>query len=306
MVSVTILLSSYNHQVFIDEAIVSVINQSYQDWELWVLDDASTDGTIEKLKIWEAKDQRINLFLSKANLGKARQLNKVLNKISTPYTAFLDSDDHWHPEKLQQQINVLEKNEGIGLVFTDGYVVDSRPLVVKQKDKAWKNDLHDKRFSEAHRTPPLQHGNMFTALLHGNFIFYSSVLFRSKYLEEVAFQTEINRSMDWLFWIEMAQQTKFWYIKEPLAYYRVHGKNLQNKVNTSDSKYAASLFVMETYGKHIESATKHKYLYIAGLDNWKNNRFELAKKQLREALRYRSNHWKSWVLLLAASLHIKF
>ena len=108
--SVSIITPTYNSERFIAETIVSVQAQTYQDWEMIIVDDCSTDKTAEIVASFKEKDSRIKYFYNSTNKGSALSRNLALQKAKGKWIAFLDSDDIWHPEKLEKQIEFMTKN----------------------------------------------------------------------------------------------------------------------------------------------------------------------------------------------------
>lgn len=106
---VSIIMPSYNTGSFIEKSIQSVLNQTYSNWELIIVDDCSTDSTLEILE--EINDDRIFILKNDKNSGAAVSRNKALGKAKGQWVAFLDSDDLWYPEKLEKQIAFMEKNK---------------------------------------------------------------------------------------------------------------------------------------------------------------------------------------------------
>lgn len=107
---VSIVMPSYNTGKFIAESVTSVLNQTYRDWELLIVDDCSTDQTDEVLKPFLA-DKRIRMWRNERNSGAAVCRNRALREAKGKWIAFLDSDDVWLPDKLTEQINFMEANE---------------------------------------------------------------------------------------------------------------------------------------------------------------------------------------------------
>ena len=106
---VSIVMPSYNTAPYIKETIQSVLNQTYTNWELIIVDDCSTDNTDEVLS--EIHDERIKYFKNEKNSGAAVSRNKALREAKGQWIAYLDSDDLWMPEKLEKQINFMKKND---------------------------------------------------------------------------------------------------------------------------------------------------------------------------------------------------
>ena len=105
---VSIIMPSYNTGKFIQETIDSVINQTYDNWELIIVDDCSSDNTDEIVK--SIKDDRIFYLKNKKNSGAAVSRNKALKMAKGKWIAFLDSDDLWKKDKLEKQIKFMKNN----------------------------------------------------------------------------------------------------------------------------------------------------------------------------------------------------
>ena len=114
---VSIIMPAYNCVDYIAESIRSVQNQTYQNWELIVADDNSTDGTVNMVRSMAADDNRILLLEADINLGPAAARNRAINAAQGNYIAFLDSDDIWFPDKLRKQISFMEQT-GYGFTYT--------------------------------------------------------------------------------------------------------------------------------------------------------------------------------------------
>ena len=124
---VSIIMPSWNTERFISETIQSVIDQTYQNWELLIVDDCSTDNTDEVVASF--KDDRIKYFHNEKNSGAALTRNRAMREAQGEWIAFLDSDDLWMPEKLEKQITFMKEN-GYTLSFTEYEKIDedSKPL----------------------------------------------------------------------------------------------------------------------------------------------------------------------------------
>ena len=120
---VSIIMPSYNTAKYIGESIESVQRQTYQNWELIIVDDCSTDNTDEVVKSY-LSDERINYFKNEKNSGAAVSRNRALREAKGKWIAFLDSDDLWMPEKLKKQISFMEKN-GYHFSYTNYAEIDT-------------------------------------------------------------------------------------------------------------------------------------------------------------------------------------
>ena len=116
MPSVTVILPTWNRAEWLETAIESVLTQTFQDYELIVVDDASTDSTAE---IFERYSGKIRCIILTKNRGVSAARNAAVLKSDSEWIAFLDSDDYWHPEKLQKQIEQTKIRQGFPIHFTD-------------------------------------------------------------------------------------------------------------------------------------------------------------------------------------------
>ena len=118
---VSIIMPSWNTGNFIAESIQSVLNQTYTKWELIIVDDCSSDNTDEIVSLF--KDDRIRFFHNIKNSGAALTRNKALREAKGEWIAFLDSDDLWHPQKLERQVYFM-KNNGYNFSYTEYEKID--------------------------------------------------------------------------------------------------------------------------------------------------------------------------------------
>jgi len=118
---VSILMTAYNREKYIAEAIESVLASTYQNWELIVVDDCSKDKSLEIARTYESKDKRIKVYLNEKNLGDYPNRNQAANYAQGKYIKYLDSDDIIYPHSLEIMINSMEKfpDAGMGLTFND-------------------------------------------------------------------------------------------------------------------------------------------------------------------------------------------
>ena len=104
---VSIIVPSYNSEKFIGNTITSIVNQSYKNWELLIIDDCSKDGTVNIVKSFASGDSRIKLHINEVNVGAGKTRNHGIEKSVGRFVAFLDSDDQWLPHKLETQLHFM-------------------------------------------------------------------------------------------------------------------------------------------------------------------------------------------------------
>lgn len=122
---VSIITPSYNTVQFVEETVRSIQAQTYRNWELLIVDDASKDGSVERIERIAAKDSRIRFETLSENRGPAYARNTAIRKARGRYIAFLDSDDLWLPEKLERQVRFM-KEQQIAFSYTQYQKIDEQ------------------------------------------------------------------------------------------------------------------------------------------------------------------------------------
>lgn len=209
---VSVIMPAYNAELFIAKAIESVLAQDFHDWELIIVNDGSTDGTPEILT--GLTDFRIRV-IHQANGGEAVARNRGLDAVSGEYVAFLDADDLFLPNALEDLSGYLVAHEEMHAVCSDGYFCDA-------------NDRLLGRMSEVR--PQVQPGNILEALVIDPAIIGPPIFLmvrRSCILEAQArFDPQLVIGPDWDFWIQLAPYARFGYLDRPTCMYRVHPTNI--------------------------------------------------------------------------------
>lgn len=121
---VSVVMPVHNALPHLDAAVSSILDQSFPDFEFVIYDDASTDGSAERLRDWAAKDNRIRLFTGKRNLGPAVSSNHVVEKATAGIIARMDADDVSHPDRLRRELELLQSHPNVGMVGTLCQIID--------------------------------------------------------------------------------------------------------------------------------------------------------------------------------------
>lgn len=205
---VSIITPCHNSEKYMEETIRSVLDQTYENWEWWITDDASTDRSVEIIKRFD--DPRIHLIESKENRGAAVARNSSLEKATGRYITFLDSDDLWLPEFLEKSIRFLEENKE-ELVYATYKRVDEDL-----------NPLLDDFIAED--------GIDYKRILYNCPIPMLTSLYDSARIGKVLIP-EVELREDYAMWIEILKKIpQARAIKEPLAVYRIRkGSYSRNK-----------------------------------------------------------------------------
>jgi glycosyltransferase involved in cell wall biosynthesis len=123
---VSVLMAVYDGGEFLDEAVGSIVGQTFRDWEMVVVDDASTDGTTEKLQAWSQRDTRIRIVSNATNKGQTTSLNEGLRACRGTWIARQDADDVSSPARLARQMSYLHGHPSTVLLGTQGVLIDAR------------------------------------------------------------------------------------------------------------------------------------------------------------------------------------
>jgi glycosyltransferase involved in cell wall biosynthesis len=214
MARVSVVIASYNHGKYVGEAIESVLSQDYQDFEIVITDDGSTDDSVERIK--EFTDPRIRLFCFPANRGACTAMRNCLEHATGHYVALLNSDDAFLPGKLTRQVQFLDAHPDVGAVFGHATVVDAQG-----------NSLAG-RTSRAYLTVFDQpNRSRFEWLryffLHGNCLCHPTLLIRRECYDTVGFLDERYAQLpDLDFWIRLCMRYDIHIMQEPLIRFRLH------------------------------------------------------------------------------------
>jgi len=213
MTMISIIILTYNRAGFISEAIESALEQSFPDWELIVIDDASEDNTREIVEEYIVRDSRIKYFRNDEHLRISKSRNKALSLALGEYVAVLDSDDVWSDrDKLKKQYGFLEGNKdyvliGGGVIVIDEYGKEIRRYFNRESDE-----------------------NIRGKILFQNQFAHSSVMFkRDAALKAGGYDENLNIGEDYDLWLKLGTLGKMANIKEYLLKYRAHGSNITLK-----------------------------------------------------------------------------
>jgi glycosyltransferase involved in cell wall biosynthesis/SAM-dependent methyltransferase len=224
MAKVSIILTSYNHEKYIAEAINSIIQQTYTDWELIIWDDASSD--LSWKIITEYKDSRIRVFKNDVNEGPVFGINKAISEVAQGrYIAIHHSDDIWLLDKLEKQTTYLDAHPEIGAVFSNALAIseDGSPL-------ADKKHLYQTIFLQPNRT---RHEWLNHFFFNGNALCHPSILIRkSCYVNCGQYKSYFAQLPDFDMWIRLCQKYEIYILPEKLIKFRVRN----NEANTSGNR----------------------------------------------------------------------
>lgn len=272
--SISIIVPCYNQAQYLDAALQSVLDQTYQNWECIIVNDGSTDNSEEIAKKWTEKDSRF-IYLYKENGGVSSARNLGIEKAKGEYLQFLDSDDFLDKEKLSLSLEQIKINDGANLVisnfrmFTENLQETTEPYC----------SLNIELFTFENMLYKWNEG--FTIPLHCGF-------FHSSLFKTIRFPEGIGAQEDWIVWVRIFKAgCRVVFIDKPLAFYRIHPSSRMKAIGFGEDHIKSceefknylsveeyqkfSIVLIERYYKLYEDfknrlrATKNSNTYQTGL-----------------------------------------
>lgn len=234
-VETTIILPVYNAERYLKQCIQSIVNQTYKDFELIVVDDASTDSTSQILKEFAKKDSRIQLHRNTANQGVAYTMNKAISFANGQYITIMNADDIMLPERLKLSIKFLKANPNYICTGTQVDLINNKDEVVGHKEFP---TSHEKIYNSMLTINPVQHSSMTINkdLLPEDFTFYNN-------------NYRVSEDLDLL--TRLQKYGKLHNLPETLIQYRIHDESLTQT-------FPRKMF-NTAYKIRINAITRHGY-----------------------------------------------
>lgn len=240
---VTVLMSIYNGERFLKEAIDSILNQTFTDFEFLIINDGSTDTSKEIILSY--KDERIRYIENKTNIGLTKSLNIGLKIAKGKYIARMDADDICFSERLEKQFNFMEKNSDIGIC---GSYVEMLNEKINIKC-LWK--------------VPLNHDEIKVRFFFDNMIFHSTAFIRRKILinNNLKYDPFYVRSQDYDLWERALPYTKLANIGKTLIIHRIHNDNIESIYKNEQQEFANKIRLRQLSKIGIYPNNKEKELH---------------------------------------------
>lgn len=222
MPTISVIIPAYNAERTIMETIASVLQQTLSDFELIVINDGSTDRTLERLQT--IKDRRLQIF-SYENGGVCAARNRGIVKSTGKFIAFLDADDLWASDKLELQLAALQARPEAGLAYSWTYNMSETGKLLTPVEPAFS-------------------GRIYADLLLWNFLSNgSNPLIRRQAIESVGeFVSELNSAADWDYWLRLAVNWAFVLVPQHQVFYRLSASSMSSKL---DNMKQESLLTLE-------------------------------------------------------------
>ncbi len=213
---VSVIIPTYNRSNYLKRSIQSVLEQTFTDFEVIVINNFSTDNTLEIIASFA--DTRIKVYNFKNDGIIAKSRNKGIMHSVGKYIAFLDDDDLWCPDKLELQVKVLNENSDKHIIYSNAIIVDE----------------HDARKVLLLRPEQPKVGQVFSDLVYENFVPILTVLIRREVYETIgpfSEDADLRGSEDYEYWLRASLVFNFEYMNKELALYRVHGGSISGAIN---------------------------------------------------------------------------
>jgi glycosyltransferase involved in cell wall biosynthesis len=232
---VSIVIPTYNRAHLLSRAIKSVLNQTYSNFELMVVDDCSTDDTENVVTSFH--DDRIQYIRHEKNRGAPAARNTGIVAAKGEYIAFQDSDDEWLPTKLEKQVVAFNSAPtDLGVVYTSFWLIDQSKKTVVPSSYVKKTE-----------------GNIHDTLLEMNFISTPTAVVRKECFEKVGMFANIPRFQDWELWLRISKYYSFKHLREPLVNAHRQPDSISRK---ADALISARKYILSKYFNEISEKPK--------------------------------------------------
>lgn len=198
---VSVIIATYNRANYLPLAIESVLNQTYKNLELHIIDDGSTDNTTQVVSQY-LSDSRLNYY-KQTNAGQGAATNRGIRLSKGEYMAFLDADDLWILQKLELQVNAIQSKKDVGVLYSPCFVINGDGNIISRS------------------RDPVHQGVVTGPLLIENFVPFGTVLVKRECFDELGLFREIVTGLDYDLWLRFSTRYRFGYISTPTLYYRV-------------------------------------------------------------------------------------
>ncbi|MBI4811559.1 MAG: glycosyltransferase family 2 protein [Ignavibacteriales bacterium] len=284
---VSIVIPAYNTASFIGRALKGVLSQTYQNFEVIIVDDCSTDNLAGVLSTFN--DKRIHVYHHAVNRGGSAARNTGISHTKGEYVAFLDSDDEWLPTKLEKQLKVFQSSSSeVGMVYTGWRWIKGKDgIIIQYKIPAHRGNLHQLSLS----------GDCIGSM--------STPLIKTVLLHTIGgFDEKLPARQDWDLWLRLSKICMFDFVHEVLVNYYVHPESISGK---NLNKIRGTEIVIEKYHdefKSMPSALAGHYIVLTILYLIDGN-VTKAREMMRKSIQTDPRNWKIyWKNLVHITLSI--
>jgi glycosyltransferase involved in cell wall biosynthesis len=282
---VTVVVPSYNMGHYLPQAVQSALAQSYPNLEVLIVDDGSTDDTLQVVRLWDS-DPRVRVH-RQSNSGLSAARNAGIAHSSAPFIALLDADDVWLPQKLALQMPLFRDRPEVGVVYSafERMDVERRPLPTT--------------------VPSMHRGWVSGRLLIENFVPASTAVVRRVCFERQGlFDVTLRTGEDYDMWLRLSAHWQFDFVPTSTMGYRTHGGQMSQDYR---ARYATGIRIMQSFlasnpaaaePSLVRSAWAHTYTGRGNVTLWRERDRRGALQDYLRALACHPGYWPAWRALL--------
>ncbi|WP_283390587.1 glycosyltransferase family 2 protein [Millionella massiliensis] len=276
---VSIIFTSFNHKEYLSQALDALLGQSFEDFELIVVDDCSTDGSQLVLQDYAIRDKRIRLYLNDHNSGSyVYSTNQGAAYARAPYVVFAQCDDYAESTQLEKMAAVLDAYPSVGVVFSASRMVNELGQCLGEDF-----EVREKAFQQACQTDTfIEKQQMRRYLLHSCVIpNLSAAMVRRELFEmEGRLSSKYVVLADWDFWLKTALKTDFYFIRQPLNNFRQHKTTIRASIKIQ---------------RQIEEVFQMYYTF-----------FDIAQMKAKDTWHWKNRIARIWIFYISQGLRAWF
>lgn len=287
---VSVIVPVYNRADLIGSTIRSILAQTYSSFEIIIINDGSTDDTLDVLNKFVQEHPEKITILNQNNSGQVTARNNGIKNAGGEYIAFLDSDDTWLPHKLEKQMPLFR--QGVGLVYSGINEVDESGRIL--------------------RTVPCEkdmRGDIYRQLLIKNRMTGGSVVVKRDAIEKVGiFDPSLKAAENWDLWIRISKEFSVDYVDEPLVNYLKHEGNMSadSPVMLNATKCILQKHLLDVPSDPLLEGTYKKayanYYYRYGIYYYSRGQYHEARREFRKSLSFCANNMDIYIRIFRSYL----
>lgn len=241
---ISVILPIYNADKFLDEAIKSILSQTFTDFELICINDGSTDNSKDILDFYSSNDSRLKV-VSRENRGLIYSLNEGIKLAKYDYIARMDADDICHPQRFEMQIKYLIKNKTVAVVGSAYECIDVKGKTISI------------------RTPPTSNYMIKVIMGFGSPFAHPSVMMNKKLIKNDLYYSDCEACEDFELWVRLSKKHKLSNMKKVLLYYRIVDSSISRVQH--DTQRENMVKIMSKYVYNINENTVCKFIFNADI-----------------------------------------
>lgn len=252
---VSIIVSCYNHEKFLDDCLKSLVDQTYDNIELLICDDKSPDNSYEKILSWkerlEARFNRVVMYQNEENMGATRSCNRLMSQCRGDYVKDMASDDILVPESIERLVSFAEKSKS-DIVFGNA-------AIISEEEHYPLKDLNE--YPKFYDKVPASGRNLTKRLCVRSFICAPAVIIPRKTIEKYGFYDDSFSFEDWEYWLRVSVEGSIEYLDETVVMYRIghnslsHYKTDKKNVERHRRFYEEKLKILNKYIDYADDET---------------------------------------------------